>query len=98
MGNYNSITTFAEIFNIKMRDNNSNRGGNTGGRDRRPISAGRGSDGRTYPYRTDSEDGVYNSSNGLKDDRPYNRGGNPSGGRKTGAGSNDKNRGKRPRI
>lgn len=81
-----------------MRDNNSNRGGNTGGRDRRPISAGRGSDGRTYPYRTDSEDGVYNSSNGLMDDRPYNRGGNPSGGRKTGAGSNDKNRGKRPKI
>lgn len=98
MENFNSITTFAEIFNIKMRDNNSNRGGNTGGRDRRPISAGRGSDGRTYPYRTDSEDGVYNSSNGFMDDRPYNRGGNPSGGRKTGAGSNDKNRGKRPRI
>lgn len=65
-----------------MRDNNSNRGGNTGGRDRRPISAGRGSDGRTYPYRRDSEDGVYNSSNG----------------RKTRPGSNDKNRGKRPRI
>lgn len=98
LGNFNSIATFAVIYNIIMRDNNSNRGGNTGGRGRRLVSAGRGSDERSF--RRDSDERPYynRGNNNDRDDRPY--GGNSSNGKRprNGAGSGIKSRGKRPRI
>lgn len=81
-----------------MRDNNSNRGGNTGGRGRSLVSAGRGSDERAF-RRDSDERPYYNRGNNNRDDRPYG-GGNSSNGKRPrpGAGSGVKSRGKRPRI
>lgn len=81
-----------------MRDNNSNRGGNTGGRGRSLVSAGRGSDERAF-RRDSDERPYYNKGNNNRDDRPYG-GGNSSNGKRPrpGAGSGVKSRGKRPRI
>ena len=96
MGNFNTITTFAAIFNIKMRDNNSNRGGNTGGRGRGLVSAGRGSDERSFGR--DDERPYYRNN----DDRPYGGGNSFDGSNgkrpRTKSGANDRSRGKRPRI
>lgn len=81
-----------------MRDNNSNRGGNTGGRGRSLVSAGRGSDERAF-RRDSDERPYYNRGNNNRDDRPYG-GGNSSNGKRPrpGASSGVKSRGKRPRI
>ncbi len=92
-----------------MRDNSSNRGGNTNGRGRKLVSAGRGSDERSFRrdderphFRNNYHNDDKPSYRRDSEEKPY-RGGNFSGDsnarrQRPKPGANDRNKGKRPRI